>query len=108
MTVALLSGCASRETGPAFSELPDTKPINPYDALRARHIMPGDRFPMMIALSPDSPTIVHLTVDQEGYVELPQIGRMHVAACLALKWKRQLWRNTTDVASRYTGFPTPE
>ena len=81
--IALLAGCASRSTVPAFSELPDSNPpADPDEAILSRHIMPGDRFPVWIALGTDSPVRVDLTVDQEGCVQLPQIGRLHVAGML--------------------------
>src|SRR5438874_1765467 len=85
---ALLSGCASRSTGPSFSELPESKPVHPYAALRVRHIVPGDRFPMVIGLGPNSPVIVDLTVDQQGYIELPQIGRLCVAGMLGIQMEK--------------------
>ena len=44
--------------------------------------MPGDRFPMWIALGTDSPVRVDLTVDQQGYISLPQIGTLHVAGMI--------------------------
>ena len=54
ITVALLSGCATRSIGPSFSDLPtsESKPVDPYDALRGRHLVAGDRFPMVIGLGP--------------------------------------------------------
>ncbi len=81
ISIALLSGCASPSTGPNFSELPEPR-VDPYEALRLRHLVPGDQFPMVIGLGPNPPVVVDLTVDQEGYVELPQIGRLHVAGML--------------------------
>ena len=81
ITIALLFGCASRQTGARFSELPE-KPADPYEALRARPLMPGDRFPLCIGLGPNPPVVVELTVDGEGYIELPQIGRFRVAGML--------------------------
>ncbi len=80
--VALLFGCAS-PTAPTFSELPDSKvPADLYEPLRARQLVPGDRFPMVIGLGPNPPVVVDLTVDQDGYVELPQIGTLRVAGML--------------------------
>jgi len=88
IAVTLLSGCVSRPTGPTFSELPDPKPVDPYEAIRARHLVPGDRFPMVIGLGPKPPVVVNLTVDQEGYVELPQIGRLRVAGMLGTEMEK--------------------
>src|SRR5574341_1189539 len=89
ITVALLSGCASHSTGPSFAELPDSKPpADPYEALRARHIVPGDRFPMILGLGPNPPVVVDLAVDSEGYIELPQIGRLRVAGMLGTEMEK--------------------
>ena len=88
VTVVLLSGCASPPSS-AFSELPDSKPpVDAYEALRARHIVPGDCFPMRIGLGPNPPVVVDLTVAPEGYVELPQIGRLHVAGMLGAEMEK--------------------
>jgi protein involved in polysaccharide export with SLBB domain len=90
ITVALLSGCATRSVGPSFSELPtpESKPVDPYDALRARHLVIGDHFPVVIGLGPNPPVVLDLTVDQEGYVELPQIGKIHVAGMLGTEMEK--------------------
>jgi len=88
IAVALLWGCATPSKGPSFSELPESKPVDPYDALRARHLVPGDRFPMVIGLGPNPPVVVDLTDDRAGYVELPQIGKLHVAGMLGTEMEK--------------------
>src|SRR5258708_3434165 len=88
IAVALLWGCASHSTGPSFTELPESKPVDPYAALRDRQIVPGDRFPLTIGLGPNPPVVVEVTVDQEGYIELPQIRRLRVAGMLGSEMEK--------------------
>ncbi len=83
---AVSAGCVSHSTAPAFSELPDCKPPDPYEALRARRLVPGDRFPLRIGFDP--PTVVDVAVDPDGYIELPQIGRLHVAGMLGTEMEK--------------------
>ncbi len=107
ITVALLSGCASRPTSPSFSELPELKPADPYEALRARHLVPGDRFPMVIGLGPNPPVVVDLTIDQEGYVELPQIGKLHVAGMLGTEMEQAVAAEYRKRGIRLHGMVRP-
>jgi protein involved in polysaccharide export with SLBB domain len=43
---------------------------------------------LVIGLGPNPPVVVDLTVDQEGYVELPQIGRFHVVGMLGTEMEK--------------------
>lgn len=72
--LALISGCAMHSTGPVFTD------ILPTDAVtEPGPIMSGDHFPVRIGLGPNSPIVVEVTVDADGFIELPQIGKLHVA-----------------------------
>lgn len=71
---ALISGCATHSTGPVFTDVP------PIDATtEPRPIALGDHFPVTIGLGPTPPVVVEVTVDADGFIELPQIGKLHVA-----------------------------
>ena len=87
IAVALLSGCANRSTGPVFSEFPGSSLV-PRQTLGARNIVPGDRFLVTIGLGPNPPIVVDLTVDPEGYVDLPQFGSLHVAGMLGAEMEK--------------------
>ena len=48
-------------------------------ALRERLFVVGDSFSVTIGLGPNPPAVVQVTVDKEGYIELPQIDKLRVA-----------------------------
>jgi len=43
---------------------------------------------MVIGLGPNPPVVADLTVDREGYIELPQIGRLRVAGMLGTEMEK--------------------
>src|SRR5262249_53409556 len=79
LAIALVSGCATNPRQATFADLPLSGDSQADDAERERLIVQGDRFPVRIGLGPNPPVVVKVTVDQEGCIELPEIGRLRVA-----------------------------
>ena len=72
IALVVVSGCATRSTAPSFAQVPLA------ETATERYFETGDHFPVTIGLGPNPPVIIKVTVDNDGYIELPQIGKLRV------------------------------
>src|SRR5215470_1029091 len=74
IALVFVSGCAIRLPERVFSDVPGTDV-----AVEPRSIVAGDHIEVPILLSPSRAVVVEVTVDGDGFIELPEIGKLHVA-----------------------------
>jgi polysaccharide export outer membrane protein len=90
IVLLLLSGCATRRNYPVFAEIPGMQ--RPPESHR---ITPGDRIHLPSGTDPQSPT-VEVTVDSEGDIELPRVGKVPVVGMTREEAGYRIWHAYSD------------